>query len=157
MQPIFLILFSAITVLIAYQDFTERSVMWILFPALAIIGLVLNHTDTDHLQWVHMTVNFLFIAIQLGLLWLILLLFKNKPGFALSNKIGIGDILFFFASACFFTVEQYFLYHILSLVCALVVFVLFNTVRKVRTIPLAGLQSILLLIVKLVQYGRYSH
>lgn len=148
MKIILLFLIIVTLSLIAYQDFRFRAVTWILFPILAILGLIYFYNTFSSytvLLWSSLC-NLSFIAIQLLLLVVYFSLKnRNKPSIALSRKIGVGDIFFLLATSCLLPFPDFILFYIASLLFSLLAFMWVIRKKNSDTVPLAGLQSLVLI------------
>lgn len=134
--------------LIFYQDLKTRSVTWLLFPIIAICGLLYSVYYAGSLQIVlkNFAVNIGFLLLQFLLLKIILTV-KGKREAQLEKKIGWGDILFLLACAFFFSPANFIIFYFLSLVFSLLFHFLFKLINKKKyhkTIPLAGFQALFL-------------
>ena len=134
--------------LIFYQDLKTRSVTWVLFPILAVGGLLYSFYYSGSLEIVvknfAMNIGFLFLQY---LLLKIILTVKGKRESQLEKKIGWGDILFLLACASFFSPANFIIFYFLSLVFSLLFHFLFKLINKKNyqnTIPLAGFQALFL-------------
>lgn len=133
--------------IITYQDCKERQVYWILFPAAFFLSIA------NSLQ--HITVNQFLIdtglnVMMIGILFLFLLIytkirFKEQKG--LWQLIGLGDLLFFIVLSVNFSMINFLVFSMLSLLLSLGVSVFY----KQKTIPLAGVQAFCLMLVQLFQ------
>src|ERR1035438_1869331 len=151
----FLIFFLPVLVLsvwIFYEDFSSRAVNWILFPLLAVSGIFMSLYNLNSFAQVlkNALYNFGFLIIQF-LLLKIYFQFRKQQGFKIINKkIGLGDILFLSASCFYFSLLNFLLFYILSLIFALIFYLFFfkkkSFAQPEETVPLAGLQSIFLII-----------
>ena len=147
-MPLFLSI-SIITLglLIFCQDFAGRSVLWYLFPLLALCGL-LRSLQSERLSSAlfHTTLNVCLVALQLFLLSAYFFLREGRSG--LSGKMGAGDILFALAAACIFDTATFLLFTTVSLTAALLLHAVFLHSKRYcksgRTIALAGWQALLL-------------
>lgn len=136
--------------LIFYQDLKFRAVHWFLFPILFLVSIYYLNLNIGITQaFTFLGINLLILMLQLGLMYFY---FKFK-GVSLSdlftNYIGLGDVLMFIVLCSFCSPLNYIVFFLLSLILSLVGFLLFNAFlfKKIETIPLAGLQSIILLFV----------
>lgn len=140
---------------IAYQDLKYREVTWILFPSVAIIGILISLQSTTVLNiFQHWCINFLFLLLQY-LLAKFAINLKNRTK-KKDIVLGLGDILFLLSSAFFFSVSDFIKFYILSLLFSLVIFLLIirplDLPNNGNTIPLAGLQSIFMIILFVLQH-----
>ena len=141
--------------LILLQDFRSRRVLWILFPLLAAAGILLGYREVGLEQLLlNSAVNLVLLLMQLVLL---ALFFLPRTGWkikALLEKIGPGDVLFLIVCCFFFSPVNFLLFHIVSLLLALVLHFIFLRNRKYNrsgsTVALAGWQALALLLVLLL-------
>jgi len=145
-----MLLYSAvilIAIFIFIQDFTERKVLWLLFPLLAVFGLLLNLKSFDMGEMlIHLTINFLLTAIQYLFLLIFIYLKKGKH-FSLFNFIGLGDVLLSVSLCFIFEPTPFILFNISSLFFSLLLHFLFqlnHTYKVHKTVALAGWQALLL-------------
>jgi len=146
---ILIIVFAGI---ILIQDFYSRSVFWFLFPLLGLCGVVLHmlsHSKNEVLK--NIFINILIASLQFFLLLLYFYFRKIKKPTSLFQKIGLGDILFVYASCFFFSPFNFLFFYVLSLAFSLLFHFLFlnnlNYSKHDGTIALAGWQSLFLLVV----------
>lgn len=149
MLSIILMKLSLILILLVMgiQDLKYRAISWYLFPALAIILLVINPSFTIY----SCLLNMGFVAIVLVLLtgW-----FSLKQGRLVNltrRHLGIGDVLFLLCLAFFFSPVNFFLFYLLSLLLIGMGTGLYLALGKPVnfTVPLAGLQGFVLLLLLL--------
>lgn len=135
--------------MIAYQDLTSRRVEWIYFPLLAIAGLLHSFTGLHTWKQVffYTGCNLGFLAVQFILLGAWFLIRGTALTQIVDKKIGWGDVLFLVAAGCFFSPVNFISFYISGLVISLAVAVLWMGIKRstALSIPLAGLQSMLLL------------
>jgi hypothetical protein len=146
---LFLLLLATAT-LIFYQDLTTRSVLWYLFPAIALLGLVNNYAHTSSWTYtlVNCGVNGGFVLLQFVLLKTFYFI-KTGERAIVNTRIGLGDILFLLASCCFFSPLNFLVFYCTSLLFVLVVYLIMMSVVKSKrnsTIPLAGYMAVFLLV-----------
>lgn len=132
---------------IIYQDFKYRAIHVFL-----VIGIFIFSCLS---LWQHQkTLNPLFYIIVflitvLVLLWIYITL-KNRDLEAIKESIGLGDVLFFFAVAPLFSLRNYMLFFISGMIIALIFFMLFRNLMKTKFIPLAGILSGHLIVLKVL-------
>jgi hypothetical protein len=132
---------------ITWQDLRSRSVSWLLFPLLAVSGILLAYRETGSwkLLFSYFSMNLGFLILQ-GLLLKMYFYFRNGKASALINdKIGWGDVLFLLAACCFFSPLNFIFFYVLSLLFSVAVFLAgSHWIRRgssAVTVPLAGLQA----------------
>lgn len=135
---------------IAYQDFKSKTVSWILFPILAIVGGIAHK---HHATWIAFGIS---IGINLALVALVVLVlflyakYKiNKP--FLEAVFGLGDVLMLLAFAFLFPTLSFLNFFVFSLLFSLIISLFLRFNRGTSTVPLAGLIGLFLIAV----YGLY--
>ena len=134
---------------ISYQDFKDRRVYVFLFMALSALLFSIFYLESSVTQ-----VFYLSIWLNLSLVGIFLLLtflvthFVFKKRF-LNHSLGLGDILFFVCLALGFPTVTFIILFVCSLLFSLIVFLALKRIRKVETVPLAGLMASFLLVVML--------
>jgi len=146
MQWLILLLLTIITLSIFYQDYKTRSVIWILFPCIILLGVFycLYYSHSVRVLVLNSVFNICFLLLQFLLLKII---FRFKK--IIDHKIGTGDIFFILCCCPFFSPIYFLSFYILSLIFCLSSHFLFRRFSKgynIKTIPLAGLQSIFLFV-----------
>jgi Flp pilus assembly protein protease CpaA len=133
-------------VFIAYQDHKSRSVNWVFFPLLAIVGFLSGviETGSPALLFKFLLINLSFLLTQFVVLKLYFTFRSKKNARLIDNKLGSGDILFLVAASFFFSPANFIVFYLLSLFFTLIVYVAYSTYKRINlnSIPLAGLQSI---------------
>ena|SRR5581483_1966093 len=150
-KVLFLKLFILLILLVVcIQDITTRLVYWIAFPLLALSFFYLNH-----LQGAVMREQGQAAIMNIGLVLIQLLLisayfsFKEKKLVMLTKQyLGIGDIFFLLSVACYLSVFNFLFFYVISLVVTLAAWLTVQSflARKRQEVPLAGLQSLVLIL-----------
>ena len=128
----------------------NRSVYWIMFPAL-IIGLVaLRYLQNPNFNsvWQPILTNIGFIVVQL-IFVSVYFSIKNKRLTNITLQyLGLGDILFLLSISFYLSVLNFLLFYIISLVTILIGWLIWQTAssKKDKEIPLAGLQAIIFML-----------
>ena len=150
MNTISLTLAIMCLVMIAWEDFAERQVHWSYFPILAGAGAVHTFEELHSMGKLAMYAgcNLTFLIIQFLLLKGYFFIRQTAMVSIIDRKIGWGDILFLLAAAFFFSPLNFIWFYLYSLLFSLLVSLLWSTYRRsaLRSIPLAGLQSVFLLL-----------
>lgn len=134
---------------IALQDFKERAVVWFLFPLLGILLVVMHLVQTEVAQVIWFVgANLLLISAILLILWLHATYILRKK--FINVSLGLGDILFFYAFALGFPTMTFIILFVGSVLFSLLMYFLIKGVKKIHTVPLAGLMSLFLIAVFLV-------
>jgi hypothetical protein len=138
-------------------------VLGLLFPCIALIGLLWNSIQTN-IETVlnNASVNGLLLLIQM-LFILLYFLIKNEKK-SLKQKLGPGDILFLLSCCFLFSPFNFILFYIISLLFSLLLHLLFlqNSyyTKHHKTVALAGWQACFLvltiLIVSIMNKNLYS-
>jgi len=144
------ILTLIILLLIFLQDTRDRSVYWFLFPLLAVtlIGIrLLKHLVLSEFEQ-SILINIGFIVLQL-LILTIYFSIKSKKWINITNQLlGLGDILFLLSIAFYLSVLNFLFFYIVSLVVVLLLWIAWQAIsaKKNKFIPLAGFQSLILIL-----------
>lgn len=138
-------LIGAILLFIAWQDFKFRAVYWWLFPLLLITLAIAKVWQTNSLQMASdLRYNCAFLGVQLLTLSLYFSLKQRNLVNIFNGYFGLGDLLFLFSIAAYFSVVNYIIFYLLSLFLAIVLSLFREANAK---IPLAGQQAIALLLI----------
>jgi len=138
--------------IISYQDFKDRSVSWILFPLLAIDLMVYTYTRLSFFSvsnyFIQVFITSGFISLQVLLIILYYFVKTKSLSSIVNEKLGLGDVFFFYCMAFYFSFMNFMVFYTISLVLSVVLIVSgrllgINGPFK-KTIPLAGLQSLFL-------------
>ena len=148
MSTILNIILALFLCAIVYQDFKFRTIHFFLVVGVFIIGAALLL-----LQKISITIlfyNFIFLIVVMVLLWLYMAIKNRNMGFSLNNSTGIGDILFFFPVVPLFSLRNYMLFFISGMLVSMTVYFLFQNTMKKKLVPLAGILSAYILILRAV-------
>ncbi|MDC6384613.1 hypothetical protein D2V93_06965 [Flagellimonas taeanensis] len=135
--------------IMAFQDFKDREVTWVLFPILGLLMALLHlfHVEMT-LFFVSVLGNVVVVSGILLILWAVTKYIFKKV--FLNVSFGLGDVLFFYALALGFPTIT-FIYLLVGSICfSFVAFFLLNRFIKMKTVPLAGLMGIFLMAVTLL-------
>jgi hypothetical protein len=144
------ILTIAILLSIFLQDLRDRSVHWFLFPLLVVTITcirLLNHFVLSEFEQ-SVIINIGFVVLQL-LILTIYFSIKNKKWINITGQLlGLGDILFLLSISFYLSVLNFLFFYIVSLVGVLLLWVGWQAVsaKKNKFIPLAGFQSLILIL-----------
>lgn len=140
---------------IALQDFRTRTISAWLLPAIA-CALLLAMTDST--EWVdalykNTLMNFSLLLVQFGGLWLFISARNRKWTNIINTQIGLGDVLLLVCLAPFFSPVNFFVLYTLSIVLALIVTLLINSIGKKKDdhIPFAGFMALPLMVLCLLR------
>lgn len=133
---------------IAWQDYKYRGISWMVFPLM--LGIVVadvwfgSKWESISIFWL---INISFVVMMLvGVT--VYFSFKNKGLVNIAHTyLGWGDILFFVFLALFFSPLNFMIFLIVSLLFVLILVLMYKKIAQ--NIPLAGIQSALLLLVLL--------
>lgn len=135
--------------LIIVQDFQFRAISWIWIPLLFLSVLIKSFILSDQEMILDSILqNVLFIFLQITILIIYFSIKRKKFESVINSYIGWGDILFFLAIApalCFGNFLLFIVFSILVILISYSALSLFK-IKTDKQIPLAGLQSIFLLI-----------
>lgn len=128
--------------ILSYQDFKERAIsVWVLGIGF-FSGGILHITEKGFILFsVNTLLNCIIITLIFGVLY-IYAKFKMKQ--AIFNVFGLGDLLFFFLLAVSLPIVSFLVVFVFSLIFSLIIFFIIKKQLIVKTIPLAGLQSVFL-------------
>jgi hypothetical protein len=145
------LLLIVITLLIIYQDFCSRSVIWYLFPLMGVLGIINTylHTCSWEQTFIYGIINAGFALLQFVILKLYFSLKGNGNSRLINEKIGMGDILFVFAACFFFSPVNFILFYCCSLLFAIILHLLSLKIRAKEfalTVPLAGWMAVFLIV-----------
>ncbi|WP_333575423.1 hypothetical protein [Sphingobacterium sp.] len=132
---------------IAYQDFKQRAVSIVLFLLLAILLLVFNLTKSYWQDcYPDILANIVFLALQMGAILIYFRIKEGQWGRIMDRKLGWGDIAFLLCILLYMPFLNFFLFHIVSLITALLIAMVNKNWRDPQKgIPLAGCQALLFL------------
>mgnify|MGYP000241731841 CR=1 FL=1 len=125
-----------------YQDIKERIVsVWVLISGILTGGFI-------HYLYQQPIVFLSNIGINISFIVLIFIILWGYAKFKLKKKIfdvfGHGDLLFFILLAVSLPLLSFLMVFVFSLIFSLVIFILLKNRFTVKTVPLAGLQSLFL-------------
>jgi hypothetical protein len=111
----------------------------------------LNLLKTTYLDFFITTViNIGFFIIQIALLWLYFKVVKKVK--TLNEVLGIGDLVFLLISTLFMSVSGFMTFYILGICISLFLAIILKWNTKTSTVPLAGILSVELAGILLLQY-----
>ena len=144
MAAIIGVLLIIVLLAIAREDWKERQVSLLWFLALLLVAMGYFYWLGGQISF--MLTNLFFLLLQAALLlayWL--LRYKNLK---LISGIGVGDLVFMLIIASIFSPLNFVVFYFVSLVISLVAYLLVKQFihTKHNTVPLAGLQSMCLIV-----------
>jgi len=140
------IAFAIATVGITYQDFRARAIH-VLFLVL-LLGLGVFDAMIFNRPWNQALYSLGFTAFVLGGMCLYIWVKTKRFTNPLKAHIGLGDVLFFVAVIPFFSLYSYMVFFISGLLLSLVLVLVAGRYIKSNSIPLAGILSAYMLILK---------
>jgi len=144
------VLIIVVLSLIFVQDIASRSVYWIAFPALAVLFLAASWFRGLGVWEVGemVSINFGFLLLQYLLTSLWFLVKSRRWVNIAAELLGWGDILLLIDMTFCFSVLNFFLFYIGSLAIILTGWTVWQWIiqKKQEQIPLAGLQSLFLIV-----------
>jgi hypothetical protein len=130
---------------IFFQDMNERKVyIWLFISAGILMGYlhILHTSKSEFLR--NSALNFVVISLVYYILFLYAHL-KLKEN--LSNVFGVGDLMFFLIMALSFPTTTFIILFTFSLIFSLVLFYLIKSKMQITYVPLAGFQSLFLVLI----------
>ncbi len=147
--------------LLGYQDLKSRQVSWVIFPFLFVGAIWLGKTKVG---WEGAGLNAIINICILGIQMLVMMAYFKMKGIGmkdlLKSYIGLGDLLMFLVVAMLCAPLNYLPFFIGSLIVSIILFLGYNAIvsekRKAKSIPLAGLQAIMIIITFLTPMDLYE-
>ncbi|WP_285060258.1 hypothetical protein [Pedobacter ginsengisoli] len=139
-----------ILAVMSIQDFKYRAISWYAFPALAIFLIIAN----PGFSWAECLMNAGFIMVNYVLATVLISLKDCRMTNLMKAHIGPGDLLMLFCIAVYFPTLVFFLFYLLSLILIAIGAGIYMAWYKPQgyTVPLAGLQSAMLLMLILTAW-----
>lgn len=140
----------ALLLILAYQDFKDRSIssiaLLVLFILFSIQSILTNNLEQ---AGIYFGINLFIPFIQLAGLTLYATIKNKRFVNIIDTQIGLGDILFFVLLCTVFSPANFFPFYIGSLLVAVVLFSILKKMNLAKTneVPLAGVMSLMLIIV----------
>ena len=129
---------------IAYQDFRYREVLVWYFVILFVASLPLVTKAVDFKTLlVNSIVNVCIVTFQLVVLTLYFSLKNKTVTNIFNNYLGVGDIVFFLVCCVWFSPMNFVCFFLAALVTSLLI----QSVLRFKTIPLAGIMAVMLVLV----------
>ncbi len=142
MQLLNLFLLIVISSIMLIQDLKYRAISWVLFPVF--FAIILMWSWQNVFFWFQsVLINLSFISLNLLLMIIWFSLKKVNPKQLLKEYVGVGDLLLFLVLALSLPYYVFLPFQIASLIIGMVLGVL---LFKNRTVPLAGIQASLLVL-----------
>ena len=132
-----------VLLIITYQDIKFRGISWYLFPLVSGLLITINLLGSSMYEiLLNTSLNLAFLSLQL----LILIAYFRLKDISIkqffNQYMGVGDVLFFIVLAFGLDFPLFPFFMVVSLIISLISGVL---IFKKKTVPLAGLQAIMLL------------
>lgn len=144
MKLVLNILFILVLLGISYQDFKDRLVSIFLLLSGIILGGWIHFLNQNIWSFfTNISFNLLVIIIVFSILFLYA---KYKMKQDVFETFGQGDLLFFLLIAMSFPIVSFLMIFVFSMVFSLLIYIFIKNNLKERTVPLAGLQSVFLVI-----------
>ena len=148
-------LLIVILVIILYQDFRFKAVSWIFFP----VGFIFTMYHAISLNssielLINLSVNVAFLLFQVVIIFLFSWFKYKKRVNIFKSVFGLGDLLFLVMILPLFSPLNFVLFFLGSIVFSLLVYLGIKSLKlyKSERVPLAGLQSMYLIIVLISQF-----
>ena len=152
--------FLIILVFILYQDLRFQAVSWIFFLLGFIFTIILSVKENFFSDLLfNISISTLFILFQLCIIYLFSWFKYKKRVNIFKSVFGLGDLLFLVMVMPLFSSLNFVVFFIASVVFSLLVYIVISWLKiyKKQRIPLAGLQSLFLLIVITLQiFNKFS-
>lgn len=121
------------------EDWRTRAVHWYLFPSILVCTLLINASTMEDYGYT-IIANVSIVAIQIASILLYLKLRRYDWRLLTANYLALGDILFLLVLSFSLETEAFLIFNI----CSIVISLLVGLVWKLKTIPFAGIQSLML-------------
>jgi hypothetical protein len=122
-----------------FEDWRTRSVNWYLFPSILVCSYFINSKVIEN-YLPNVITNLAIVLIQLITIVLYLKFKKYDWRNLTSNYFALGDILFLLVLSFSFETELFLMFNI----CSILLSIIIARIWKLKTIPFAGIQSLLL-------------
>lgn len=150
------VLVMAMLAMVVWQDFRYRAIYIWVFPLLT-AAIVAHSVVLGVFSATSVAMNLAFIAVQLGLLNILVYWRTHKWLMRTERWLGWGDIAFFAVSACCFSTVNFVVFYVVSLLIVLFAALAAMAFGKfIKSIPLAGGQALLLALVMLADYTNHG-
>tara|TARA_B110000091_G_C13819664_1_gene479954 strand:+ start:818 stop:1300 length:483 start_codon:yes stop_codon:yes gene_type:complete len=145
MNVILQILFILVLGGLCFQDFKERKISLSLLILGILLGGGIHFTQKNGAGFLTEIAINTFIVFMLFLILAMYAKLKMKQ--PIFNVFGLGDLLFFMLLAVSFPFLSFLIIFVFSLLFSWSIFMLTKRHLKIKTVPLAGLQSLFLLLI----------
>jgi len=154
MTLILIFVISLLLIFVVIEDFKFRAVRWWAF---LLLGVLVIGIENENFNSIDVLVNGCFILIQLAVLSLYFSFKEQKVVNVTRDYLGLGDILFWIVLCLSFSPLNFVFFFIASMLIVMIVVLIWKLTRlkpSMTTIPLAGIQSAVLLILVLMNQFR---
>ena len=144
---------------IIYMDFKENAVQLFLFCGLFLLNIAYATLSRDLSIMMKQVFTNSVIILSIVLLLFVYYSIKEKSFRKFFNqKLGVGDIVFWISIAPLFSTFNYILFFIGSMLMVLLIVLTLRLIKEeVGFIPLAGYQSLFLLVIMLLNIFLINH
>ncbi len=154
MSALFILAEIVLLLILARQDFKDRSISSMVLLTLFILFAIQSIQANSLAQaGVYFFTNLFIPVIQLVGLSIYAAIINKRFVNIIDTQIGLGDLLFFVLLCTVFSPINFFPFYIGSLLIALILFFLLKKINLIKTneVPLAGIMSALLIVVLIVK------
>jgi len=159
MQVFYYLIIVLTCLFISAQDFKFRAVYWWLFPLLFLSLCLLTYSRNGASQTnANLLANIGFVLIQLLFLSIYFSVEQRKLVNIFAHHFGIGDLLFLLSVTVYFSLFNYILFYVTSLMMVIVFTLVLNHLAKKTDpkIPLAGEQALLLILFMAIDWFSWT-
>jgi len=133
-----------------FQDWKDRAVTWIVFPAILIAAIGVSlYSDSSVLT---IAMNITFLIMVLGMLILYISIKRGKLTNIFKTDFGWGDVLFLVVITPLFRDQNYILFFITGMFFSGLIHLVVARLNGNPKIPLAGYLALYLIGLKLVDF-----
>lgn len=149
MEVVLNLVFIALLIFIFFQDFKEQKIYVGLLLITLLVAVILYFRNTDlNLFLLNSILNLILTSVIVVLLYLYTKVITKRKLF---ESIGLGDLLFWGILAVGFPTHTFLLIFIFSVIFSYVITLFYY--KKGERIPLAGLQSMFLILLLIINYS----
>lgn len=130
------------------QDLKFRKIHVALLPVIFFSGVLLSH---DYLTKQSLIINLVFFCLTFIIMYLYIVLKEQRLLNPFQRHFGLGDFLFYLSVTPIFEPKDYIMYFVGSLIFCLITMKIFSNDKHNNSIPLAGLASLFLIIILLIE------
>lgn len=135
--------------MIAYEDFKYRMVHMLSFGSLLFFKSTLCYIEPFSFSFFDFSIILLFILVQIIFLTIYFSIKSKRFENIFDKYFGIGDLVFFCITSLFFSIYEYMLFFVFTLLITVLFVLIIRLIKKTKekNIPLAGAQALMLMIV----------